>query len=256
MSQLLAAILLAGGQGQRMQRAAPDKVLAPILGKKVFEYSLDAFLATRVFKTLCIVYRDGAQKKCLQALVEKRKCTEVDFVWVLGGARRQDSVLNALNSDQFIADYVFIHDCARPLIQAKTLHAMWDLLQKAAGVALAHPIVDSIKQQTSQDASQGGGLHDVDRSQLWGMETPQAFAYADILRAHTVVAQQGLSITDDVAAVEQLALPVRLHIHSDCNLKITHPDDLDLAAYFLQKRLRQQASMPRSDGGDNGRVTH
>ena len=232
----LAAILLAGGSGSRMQSRCRDKVLEPLLGKPVFAYSLEAFHSTQIFQTVCVVYRDLQQKAALQAYVEAQPCAGIEYLWVQGGQRRQDSVFNALKSPQLKADYVFIHDCARPLIQAKTLLEMWEQLPKVGGLALAHPVVDSIKQQVERSGRGRPALQDVDRSNLWAMETPQAFHYNCILQAYENVQAQALSITDDVAAAEQADVQVTLHPNNACNLKITHPDDLQLAHFYLQGR--------------------
>ena len=102
------------GQGSRMQSRCPDKVLALLGGKPVFAYSVDAFRSTQIFQTVCIVYRDLQQKAALQAYVEAQPSAGIHYLWVAGGERRQDSVFNALKSPELEADYVFIHDCARP----------------------------------------------------------------------------------------------------------------------------------------------
>lgn len=232
----LAAILLAGGSGSRMQSRCRDKVLEPLLGKPVFAYSLEAFRSTQIFQTVCIVYRDQQQKAALQAYVEAQPSAGIEYLWVQGGQRRQDSVFNALKSPELKADHVFIHDCARPLIQAKTLLEMWAQFPTVGGLALAHPVVDSIKQQVERSGRGRPVLQDIDRSNLWAMETPQAFDYNCILQAYEKVQAQALSITDDVAAAEQADVQVTLHPNNECNLKITHPDDLQLAHFYLQGR--------------------
>jgi 2-C-methyl-D-erythritol 4-phosphate cytidylyltransferase len=231
----LAAILLAGGSGSRMQSRSRDKVLELLLGKPVFAYSVDAFRASQIFQTVCIVYRDLQQKATLQAYVEAQPSSGVQYLWVAGGQRRQDSVFNALNSPELEADYVFIHDCARPLIQSKTLIAMWAQLQQTRAVALAHPVVDSIKQKVAGKGTDALILRDLNRSNLWAMETPQAFAYDVIQRAYTQVFDSGKHITDDVAAAECIGLAVSLYNHQACNLKITHPSDLELVQFLLQQ---------------------
>lgn len=236
----LAAILLAGGSGSRMQSRCPDKVLALLGGKPVFAYSVDAFRSTQIFQTVCIVYRDLQQKAALQAYVEAQPSAGIHYLWVAGGERRQDSVFNALKSPELQADYVFIHDCARPLIQAKTLLEMWAQLPRAGGLALAHPVVDSIKQTVERPGRDRPVLEDVDRSNLWAMETPQAFDYHRILQAYENVEAHALSITDDVAAAEQADVQVKLHRNEECNLKITHPDDLQLAEFYLQGRTNRE----------------
>ena len=89
--------------------------------------------------------------------------------------------------------------------------------------ALAHPVVDSIKQTVERPGRDRPVLEDVDRSNLWAMETPQAFDYNSILQAYENVQAHALSITDDVAAAEQADVQVKLHRNEECNLKSRIP---------------------------------
>jgi 2-C-methyl-D-erythritol 4-phosphate cytidylyltransferase len=194
-----AAILLAAGSSRRMQGAVADKVLAPLAGLPVFARSVAAFLESNVADFYVIVVRDQAQSIALSAYAP----TPAQFV--IGGKERQDSVQNALAVLPADIAYVFIHDCARPLIRAEQLVGLLKIVRKEDAVVLAHRVTDTIKLH-SDDAH----LKTLDRSRLWAMETPQVFARALIVEAYAKVAKRELRVTDDAAAVELLKHPVAL----------------------------------------------
>ncbi|MGA2151041.1 MAG: 2-C-methyl-D-erythritol 4-phosphate cytidylyltransferase, partial [Geobacteraceae bacterium] len=106
-----AAILLAAGQGRRMREAVADKILAPLAGRPVFAHSAAAFAASGVADFYVVVYRDARQS------LELSCYAPTPALFVQGGRERQDSVANALAGLPDDIDYVFIHDCARPLIR-------------------------------------------------------------------------------------------------------------------------------------------
>jgi 2-C-methyl-D-erythritol 4-phosphate cytidylyltransferase len=217
-----AAILLAAGAGKRMAGAVPDKVLAPLGGRPVFAHSAAAFAASGVADFYVVVYRDRSQMTELSAYAP------TPAVLVRGGRERQDSVAAALAALPSDIDYVFIHDCARPLVLPEQLVALHKIVRKEQAVVLAHRVTDTIKK-----LRKNGRLRTVDRSKLWAMETPQVFARALIDRAYAKVKAKQLVITDDAAAVELLDHPVAILENPHPNLKLTAPKDLSYLEFFL-----------------------
>ncbi len=220
-----AAILLAAGSGRRMQGAVADKILAPLAGRPVFAHSVAAFLESNVADYYVIVVRDQAQSIALSADAP----TPAQFV--IGGKERQDSVQNALAVLPADIAYVFIHDCARPLIGVEQLVGLHKIVRKEDAVVLAHRVTDTIKKH-----SDTGHLKTLDRDRLWAMETPQVFARELIVEAYAKVAKKELRITDDASAVELLAHPVALLENAHPNPKITTPADLAYVEYLLSKK--------------------
>jgi 2-C-methyl-D-erythritol 4-phosphate cytidylyltransferase len=210
-----AVILLAAGAGKRMEGAVPDKVLAPLAGRPVFAHSAAAFAASGVADFYVVVYRDRSQMTALSAFAP------TPSLLVRGGRERQDSVAAALAALPGDIDYVFIHDCARPLILPEQLVALNKIVRREDAVVLAHRVIDSIKEHRGN-----GRLRTVDRSRLWAMETPQVFSRALITRAYARVAERRLRVTDDAAAVELLGHPVALLENAHPNQKLTSPADL------------------------------
>ncbi len=205
-----------------MAGSVPDKILAPLAGRPVFAHSAAAFAASGVADFFVIVYRDRSQMTALSAFAP------TPSLLVKGGRERQDSVAAALAALPGDIDYVFIHDCARPLIQPDQLVALHKIVRRRQAVVLAHRVTDTIKEQCAK-----GRLRTVDRSRLWAMETPQVFSKKLIVSAYTRVAARGLHVTDDAAAVELLGRPVALLENALPNMKLTSPKDLDHLEFLL-----------------------
>ena len=233
MKKQISAILLAGGSGQRMQSVVTDKILAPLGAGNVFTHTLQAFLDSEIFYSLTVVYRDNSQRTALDDSLSTLKMEAHSINWVAGGDERQDSVYNALQAQSQHCTHVFIHDCARPLINPLAILELWDTVKCDGAAALAHPPADTIKRVAIANAHQRCQLEDLDRSRLWAMETPQAFAYPEILKAYSYVQQHKLSITDDTAAAAMIGLKTTLVHNNTQNLKITSPADLKYAQWLL-----------------------
>jgi 2-C-methyl-D-erythritol 4-phosphate cytidylyltransferase/2-C-methyl-D-erythritol 2,4-cyclodiphosphate synthase len=122
---------------------------------------------------------------------------------VAGGASRQDSVRNGLESlAELQPNCVLIHDAARPFLTAEIVDRTLAALDDAPGAVVAVPVTDTLKR--GHDDRVAGT---VDRSALWRAQTPQAFRYADILAAHRQA--KGAAMTDDAAVAEAAGLPVK-----------------------------------------------
>ena len=219
-----AAILLAAGNGSRMNGAVDDKVLAPLAGRPVFAHSVAAFMASGIADFYVVVYRDARQMTELMAYAPTPSAL------VQGGRERQDSVMNALAALPEDITHVFVHDCARPLVRPEQLVALYKIVRRENAVVLAHRVTDSVK--VHRDDAR---LRSLDRSRLWAMETPQVFERDLLVRAYARVAARRLRITDDAAAVEKLDHPVALLENPHPNPKITTPADLDYLEFLLSR---------------------
>ena len=219
-----AAILLAAGSSRRMSGSVPDKILAPLAGRPVFAHSAATFLRSGVIDTFVVTYRDQHQ------LLELSAYAPTPTLFVRGGAERQDSVAAALAELPDSVDYVFIHDCARPLVQIEQLVALHKIVRTEDAVVLAHRVTDTIKKHRGE-----GQLRSLDRDRLWAMETPQVFSRELIVRAYAKVAAKKLRITDDASAIELLKHPVALLENTYPNPKITTPADLPYLEFLLSQ---------------------
>jgi 2-C-methyl-D-erythritol 4-phosphate cytidylyltransferase len=217
-----AAILLAAGSSRRMQGAVEDKILAPLAGKPVFAHAAAAFVASGVADFYVVVCRDLAQQRALMSYAP------TPAVFVRGGRERQDSVANALEALPGDVEYVFIHDCARPLVRPEQLVGLHKIVRREDAIVLAHRVTDTIKEHRDN-----AKLRTLDRSRLWAMETPQVFATSLIVRAYAKVIDRGARITDDAAAVELLGHPIALLENTQPNPKLTTPHDLAYLEFLL-----------------------
>jgi len=216
MQRRTAAILLAAGSGRRMREAVPDKILAPLAGRPVFAHSVAAFVASGVADFYVVVCRSARQSLALS------RHAPTPALFVRGGPARQDSVANALAALPDDIEYVFIHDCARPLIRPAQLTALARAVRRQRAVVLAHRVIDTIKQVP---AGRGCAVT-LDRDRLWAMETPQVFARDLIVRAYARAQRLGRRLTDDAQAVELLGRPVAFLENPHPNPKLTTPGDL------------------------------
>jgi 2-C-methyl-D-erythritol 4-phosphate cytidylyltransferase len=232
-----AAILLAAGSSRRMAGAVADKILAPLGGKPVFAHSAGTFYRSGVIDTFIVTYRDQSQ------MVELSAYAPTPTLFVPGGEKRQDSVARALAELPDDVKYVFIHDCARPLVSVEQLIALHKIVRREDAVVLAHRVTDTIKEHRGE-----GRLRTLDRRHLWAMETPQVFSRKLICRAYARVAGRKLIITDDAAAVELLGHPVALLENPQPNPKLTKPADLAYLEFLLQPPAARSSLPPFAPG--------
>ncbi len=218
-----------------MQGTVADKTRVPLNGLPVLCHSIRAFLASGCIDRFTIVTRDDAQKTELKAALRQIDLQGTPLDWVLGGSERQDSVYNALRSQPETCTHVFIHDSARPLVSTDSIQALHAAVRRDRAAVLAHPVADTIKRIPTAAQLTQTALEDLDRSRLWAMETPQAFALPDILKAYQHVHDSGLRITDDTAAAATIGLHTTIVPNHTPNLKITTPQDLSYAAWLLQQ---------------------
>lgn len=216
-----------------MQGAVADKVLQTLAGRPVFAHSAAAFMASAVADLYVVVYRDRPQMLALSA------SAPTPSLLVRGGRERQDSVASALAALPDDIAYVFIHDCARPLIRPEQLVALHKIVRRENAVVLAHRVTDTIKEcrrpRSLAPNLSAARLRTVDRTGLWAMETPQVFERGLITRAYARVQATGLRVTDDAAAVETLGYPVALLDNAHPNPKLTTPADLAYVEFLLSR---------------------
>ncbi|MDQ6919922.1 MAG: 2-C-methyl-D-erythritol 4-phosphate cytidylyltransferase, partial [Candidatus Dormibacteraeota bacterium] len=149
---------------------------------------------------------------------------------VIGGPRRQDSIGRAVDalSGQGV-DTVVVHDGARPLVTGA-------LLERVIGAALEHgaaTAVLALKNACKEVDDQGFVVRSIERSSLVSVQTPQAFSFDLLARAHREGRAQGAAVDDDAELVERIGQPVKVVPGEHRNVKITTPDDLPLLEAHL-----------------------
>ena len=237
-----AAILLCAGNGTRMAGAVEDKVLVPLGGQPVVLRSFDAFVASGQVQVAVIVYRDSGQRaQIAQLLAEHRPQAGLTLLWAQGGAERQDSVYSALTALGELEaaqrpQYVLVHDCARPMLRAAHVDALLEAARADGAAVLASRVADTIKRaEGSSKQPRARHLADIDRSDLWAMQTPQAFARELITAAYAAVIAGGMRVTDDTAAAAAAGHTVTLVENRQPNPKLTTAADLPYLEFLLRE---------------------
>ena len=166
-----------------------------------------------------------------ESLITRYRIHKVSKV-VVGGERRQDSVLNVLRRLVLRpSDIVLVHDGVRPFIHAKIISEMIEACRQHDAVAPAVQPKDTIRR------SNGGSFFDqtLDRSALWLMQTPQAFKADLLLKAFEKAQKERYYSTDEAALVERLGVRAKIIEGSYDNIKITTEEDLELGGLILNR---------------------
>ena len=221
----------AGQAGQ-----AIDKLFVPVAGRPLLAHVLASIQGCPLVHRIVLVVSSASLQRG-RDLVTQHRLGKVSTV-CQGGPRRQDSVrlgLEALSASGG-CDWVLVHDGARLLIAPTIMEGLAAARETGAAVP-AIPIADTIKM-----ADEDGAIAStVDRNRLWAAQTPQVFRYDLLLRAHREVAAD---VTDDAAMLEALGLPVKLYPGSPLNIKVTTPQDLNMAEALLREAARSGADRP------------
>ncbi len=224
-----------------MQGTVSDKILALVGQTTVASLGFQSFIQTGLFQKAIILFRDLAQRRALNQIFAPLCPSGFTLQWVEGGGERQDSVFNGLCAAGMETELVAIHDAARPLISPETILGVMHLARETGAAVAAHPVADTIKKAVPNPENP---LHttllDLDRRSLWAMETPQAFQFDRIFDAYQRIRQEGISITDDTAALQHHGQPVALYHNPLPNPKITNPSDLAYVEALL--RLRHESA--------------
>jgi 2-C-methyl-D-erythritol 4-phosphate cytidylyltransferase/2-C-methyl-D-erythritol 2,4-cyclodiphosphate synthase len=220
----VAAIIAAGGRGERLGAGVPKQFLA-IGGVSILRRSVELFAGhDRIDEIVVVLPPDLAS-----SLPDDLPALGKPLLIVPGGARRQDSVRNGFEAVRDRADVVVIHDAARPFASAalisRTIDAAWE-----SGAALAAmPASDTIK--LARDTPAAAPLlveRTLPRERVFLAQTPQAFR-TDVLAAAIAASQEDVVATDEAALAEAAGFPVRLVAGEATNLKITTMTDLTAA---------------------------
>lgn len=222
------AVVPAAGVGSRMKADRPKQYLQ-IQGHSVLEHTVEKLLRHPMVNKVVIAITDGDPYYPQLVLAN-----HPDVIRVSGGKERADSVLSALQyiEQHQLAEWVLVHDAARPCFELEDV----DRLIKTAelnqlGGILAAPVRDTMKRADREQNID----HTVEREALWHALTPQMFKTQQLTHALTQALANGIAITDEASAMEWLGeKPALVQGRAD-NIKITQPEDLALAEFYLNR---------------------
>ena len=224
------AIVLAAGQGKRMNSKVQKQFLL-LKGKPLLYYSLACFQKSREIDDIIIVTGKQSIEFCKKEIVELYGFTKVRTV-TAGGKERYDSVYAGLCACED-TDYVFIHDGARPFVTEDMIQRVKTAAVEYQACTVGMPSKDTIK-----IADKNNMVSETpERSRVWMIQTPQAFGYDLLKKAHDRARQGDMSgVTDDAMVVETYTdRKIKLVEGSYENIKITTPEDIFIAEKFLEK---------------------
>jgi 2-C-methyl-D-erythritol 4-phosphate cytidylyltransferase len=216
------ALIVAAGSGERLGAGRP-KAFVELAGRSLLQWSIDALSALEEIDQIVVALPAGT-------------FAPAGTIGVQGGKVRSESVRRALTAAGE-GDPVLVHDAARPLLSLELVQAVIAGLEcdPAADAAIAAaPTTDTVKRVDST----GVVSETLDRSELWAVQTPQAFRRAALERALDVSDEVLAEATDDAWLIERSKGKVIVVKGSEENMKITTPLDLQVAEMLLTRRTR------------------
>ena len=226
----IAAIIPAAGSGERLG-LAESKPFLRLGDKPILVHSLQKFQDLPEIDEIFLLVRAVDLDRAKQ-LVSAFGLTKVGGI-TEGGELRQETVSRGLQ--RIIGrgvGYVLVHDAVRPFITAEKTREVLDACKQHDAAVVAVQLKDTIKQTNSTPFVQ----ETLDRSKLWAVQTPQAFRFDLLLEAHKCATEEHYIGTDDASLVERLGVKVKIVEGSYDNIKITTPEDLELAELILRRQ--------------------
>ncbi|NLW24054.1 MAG: 2-C-methyl-D-erythritol 4-phosphate cytidylyltransferase [Clostridia bacterium] len=224
------AIVLAAGQGKRMGYSL-NKQYLHLLDKPVLAHTLQAFEQEPLIDGVIVVAKSSEIEYCQEKIVKAFDLRKVIKV-TSGGKERQDSVYAGIQHLPDECNLVVVHDGARPLIAPDLLSQVIEKGRQAKAVITAVPVKDTIKKVRENGIVECT----LSRSELWAVQTPQVFQKEIILAAYREAMAEGFYGTDDASLVERIGVEVQVVHGSYENIKITTPEDLEVAEIILKRR--------------------
>jgi len=221
------AIIVGGGSGTRLGAAAP-KAFIPLAGKPLFLYSLEQFNAHESIGTIIFVVPEPVVEQTKKIVPVPRK----PLLIVAGGAERWMSVRNGVGHSK--AEWVLVHDVARPLVTRAVIDALLDTSKKYECAVTATPVVDTIRTFDGADRTLGT----VDRSTLLRVGTPQLFKRQALMAAFDKAPLLDKPPTDEAVLMELSGIAVGWAPGDPMNFKITTQQDLELAEAIVAYRKK------------------
>jgi len=223
------AIVPAAGFGERMGGKRAKQFLY-IDGKPIVAITLGLLQQCDLIDRIVVVVPQVYIDYCYREIVERYNLKKV-FRVVPGGKRRQDSVRHGIESVANLCKWVLIHDGVRPLITNELIIKIVKAAKNFRAVIAGLPISETVKEVDNH----GIILRSVDRNKLWSIQTPQIFRWDDISLAHKEAIKKGWEdVTDDSFLIEKMGLPVNIIEGERQNIKITTPQDLDMARLLIK----------------------
>jgi 2-C-methyl-D-erythritol 4-phosphate cytidylyltransferase len=222
------AVIVAAGHGSRFGR---PKQLVELGGKPMLAWSLEVFSTMPEISDIAIVTEREFIEEVQELAMTRVRAASVTVV--TGGLDRQSSAANGIAALPEHCAGIFVHDGARPLIQASSVRAGMRAVRPGIAALLAAPVVDTIKVVDDRLKV----TRTLDRATLWSAQTPQFATARDMRHAHAEPLRHDWPrATDDAALLERSGIDVVVVEAPLDNFKVTHPADLVRAETIVRER--------------------
>ena len=230
------AIVLAAGQGKRMGTSV-QKQYIELDGKPLIYYTLESFEKSEIIDDIILVVGEGQEKYAQNQIVEKYGFAKIRAI-VAGGKERFDSVWQGLGRIAGEECYVYIHDGASMFVDEEIFERAYYTVEQYKACVAGVPSKDTIKLVDDDTFA----VNTPERKYVWAVQTPQVFENSLIQEAYSqLMKKECINVTDDAMVVEQtMNRPVKLFEGSYKNIKITTPEDLEIAKVFLEERKAER----------------
>ena len=225
---MTSAIIVAAGLGTRME-SDQDKLFLEVAELPIVGHTWKNFDKHPDIDEIIMVIREDTREQ-FNELTEQLELTK-PHKFALGAHKRQDSVINGIAAVSSSCEIVSIQDGARPCTSSALISKTIAVAREVGAAVASHKVTDTIKISDSQNKI----VRNVDRTNLWAVQTPQVFRLKVIREALAAVRQQGVTVTDDTAACELIGQAVSLILSKSHNPKITTPADLPLIELLLRQ---------------------
>lgn len=222
------AIVPAAGLGKRFGEKA-NKPFVKLSGKPLLVWALEVLQAMPGIGEIIPVLKDADMESGVEIL-ESYRITKARRI-APGGKERQDSVFHGLKLVDDRKCIVLVHDGVRPLIEASIIADAIRQMKDCDGVVVGVPVKDTIKEVVGGEVTRT-----LSREALWAVQTPQVFRCETLYAAYEKAMQEPFYSTDDSALVERYGGRIRMAAGSYRNIKITTPEDLEVAEMYLARR--------------------
>lgn len=225
------AIILSAGKGTRMNQSISKQYL--MLGNQtILSYSLEMFQKSPIDEMILVTAKEDMEY-VEKNIIKPHKIDKVTKI-VSGGQERYLSVYQGLLAAGD-CDYIMIHDGARPFLTLEIIEDSIRAVQKYSACAVGVPLKDSIKKV----GQEGYIAENIERKDVWQVQTPQSFYYPLILGAYEKLLHSKMEPTDDTSVVEHFTeSKVKMLLGNYENIKITTPEDLEYGEYIIEKRKK------------------
>lgn len=221
------AIIAAAGAGRRMKSDRPKQLLT-LDNTPILIYTIRKFDACRLVDRILVAAPQESVDEVRKLVAGAGFSKPVSVIQ--GGARRQDSVAFAMQHLAPETTVVAVHDAVRPFVKVDEIEAVIIEADKSGAALLAIPIVDTVKQIRKDFIDST-----LTREHLVLAQTPQVFRIEVLREAFERAKRDEYYGTDESSLVERLGKNVAVVRGSERNIKITRPDDLALARFFLHE---------------------